>query len=133
MATEILLVSVWNRERIKVARWILREVSLSWHSWIERLYWKPFAEDDGLIHSKPVRDFVSIALENNFSVSSIICNDLLTQPTAVRICKEQGQIPMEQSDDWFDAVLQTCVDQVVIVLEGKLVHWTFTKWEDSGP
>jgi len=115
MATEILLVSFWNRERIKVARWILREVSLSWHSWIERLYWKPFAENDGLIHSKPVGDFVSITLENNFCISGIICNDLLTQPTSVRICKEKGQIPMKQSDDWFDTVLQTCIDQVVIV------------------
>lgn len=91
------------------------------------------AEDNRFINCEPVRDSVSVTLEDDFCIRSEVVDNLLAQPAAVGILEVKGDVPMVERDHWLDVVLDTSIDHVVVMREAQFIDLPFSKWEDSRP
>lgn len=80
-----------------------------------------------------MRDFIPIPPKDHFSISHKITYNLFTQPSSILILQEKRKIPMIERDGWFDAVLQTGINHVFIMLERNFIDSPLPKGKDSRP
>lgn len=79
--------------------------------------WVAVAEDAGLVYCNPVLDFARPSCEGHTGVLAEVVGDLIVEPSAIGELKVEWEVPVIESNNWSDAVLETCVDYVVVVLE----------------
>lgn len=86
--------------------------------------WVAVAEDAGLVYCHPVLDLARPPCEGHTGILAEVVRDLVVEPSAIGELKVEWEVPMIESNYWGDAVLETCVDYVVVVLETGFVDIT---------
>lgn len=96
-------------------------VELLLHAWdvgfLEVVLWERVkaTEDYGLIHGEPMEDFGVISFEDNASVVCEVIDNVCAQPSTVGVLQEERKIPVVQRSLWYNTILKTGVNHIVIV------------------
>lgn len=86
--------------------------------------WVAVAEDARLVYCHPVLDLARPSYEGYTGVLAEVVGDLVVEPSAIGELKVKWEVPVIESNYWSDAVLETCVDYVVVVLETGFIDIT---------
>ena len=86
-----------------------------------------------LVDSKPVVHSISECSKGDSSILHKVAYDVFGQPTSIGVLEGKWSIPVIQRDQWDDIVFNAGIDNVVVVRDRLLVHWTTTKWQDTTP
>ncbi len=92
---------------------------------------KDLPEHNRFIHSEPPRNFIAIPLKYNSSIVDKIVNNLAAEPTTVDVLQIQGKVPMVQSHRRLNTILNTRIDNIVIVSKCQLIDRAISKGKDT--
>jgi len=81
----------------------------------------------------PLLNPIAKRLERNPCILDKIGNNILAQPSAIRVLQHQGRIPVVQGNRRLDAILNTSIDQIVVMVDSQLVDRSAAKRQDAGP
>ena len=80
-----------------------------------------------------MRNFISISSKDNLGISYEIVHNFFAQPSSIRVLQEKREIPVVERDKGFDAVLQTRINDILVMGERKFIDGSFAERENSGP
>lgn len=86
-----------------------------------------------LIDRKPVVNSISEGTESHPSILHEVVNNVLTEPPAVCVLQIQRHVPVVQRCQRNDIVLNAGIDDIVVMVNRFLVHWTAAKGHDASP
>ena len=91
------------------------------------------AEYDGFVDGEPVVHFGMVAIEDDSSVFGEIVDDVGREPAVVLVLQDEGEVPMVERDQRGDAVLETGVDDIVIVGKTGFIDGAGAEGKDARP
>jgi len=86
-----------------------------------------------MTYGVPLADSVAKGLESNARILDKVWHNVFAQPSTIRVLQHQRRVPVIQSDRRLDTILNTSVNQIVVVVNGLLIDWTATKRQDARP
>jgi hypothetical protein len=76
---------------------------------------------------------VTKCFEAGFGVRNKVGHNIFGKPAAILVLQEERRIPVVQSRYGGNVVFDTGVDQIIVVVDSRLVDGSSSKWIDPRP